>query len=92
MTQQTFDYLLTRFETVRSLRSGVRKHQRPAALQLATYLLRHNGIWGYTTHRISTKLGISEGSVYLYCKRIKEAATELGIDLDDILLHGAGDV
>ncbi|KAI0821104.1 hypothetical protein BC629DRAFT_1435014 [Irpex lacteus] len=84
ITQETFDYVVDRLHHVPTFRRTGRKHQRTVAVQLATHLLRLRGL---PTRVVADRLGISEGCVILYRKRVLAAAEELGVDLNEVLLH-----
>ena len=82
ITQEAFDYAVDRLQSSHTLRTS-RKHQRTIPIQLAAHLLRRR----YTTHTVAFKLSISEASVSQYRKRVTDVAQELGVDLNELLLH-----
>jgi hypothetical protein len=75
MDPQSFQNLITTIETHSIFQSTGNKKQAPIELQLAIFLRRigsKDEIFG-----ICSRFGISEGTVYLYCKRVMLAILSL---------------
>ncbi|PKK56518.1 hypothetical protein RhiirC2_764338, partial [Rhizophagus irregularis] len=75
MDSQSFQNLITTIETHSIFQSTGNKKQAPIELQLAIFLRRigsKDEIFG-----ICSRFGISEGTVYLYCKRVMLAILSL---------------
>jgi hypothetical protein len=75
MDPQSFQNLITTIKTHSIFQSTGNKKQAPIELQLAIFLRRigsKDEIFG-----ICSRFGISEGTVYLYCKRVMLAILSL---------------
>lgn len=79
MDSQSFQNLITKIETHSIFQSTGNKQQAPVELQLAIFLRRVGS--KDEIFSICSRYGISEGTVYLYCKRVKLAILSLKSEL-----------
>src|SRR5436190_20751620 len=75
MDSQSFQNLITNIETHSIFQSTGNKQQAPVELQLAIFLRRVGS--KDEIFSICSRYGISEGTVYLYCKRVMLAILSL---------------
>lgn len=78
MSRETFDKLVGLLENDPIFLSTGARPQRAVRYQLAAFLLRY-AAEGSDAIGVSNKLGIGEGTVYNYCKRVTRALRKIGL-------------
>jgi len=76
MSRNTFDKLVALLANDPIFQSQGKKPQWHVKVQLATFLL-HYGVRGSNAFSVERDLGISEGVVFNYCRRVSKAVRKL---------------
>lgn len=80
INRSTFNKLVALLERNPIFHSCGRRPQRPVGYQLACFLMRY-GCRGADSLGVAQRMGISFGSVFLYCRRVTRALRELGLEV-----------
>lgn len=78
MSRTTFDRLVSLLEEDSIFVSRGPRPQRAVRYQLAAFLLRY-GREGSDAIGVANKLGIGEGTVFIYCQRVTRALRKIGL-------------